>query len=366
LKHIIAFVVTELETGGAENNLTRLAIGLHEHGHDVTVISIASLIDTSPNGPVTKLKAAGVDVLTLRCDSKWQFLRARRKLRDVLAKTKPDFVHSYLFHAHVVASRVCWSTGIPHIIGLRVAEPRILRQRLLQRAIRRAAQIIAVSSDVKDWAKSKFAVAPNRLMHVPNSIEMVTFTNAPYTNMPTKGEHKWITFVGRLHPQKGLLESSAVMRQILANDSTVKLLLVGDGPLRDKLQSVYFTELQNNQVYITGRRDDVPGLLGTSDLFIMPSLWEGMPNALMEAMASGLPVVAFDTHGVAELLGQEQPLQCVEAKNYQQFKHSIETLLSDPSLRVSLGNKNRERMQDHFSLSRHVSEHESIYTRLLD
>ena len=364
MKHIIAFVVTELETGGAENNLTRLAIGLNERGHDVTVISIASLTDAAPNSPVSKLTAAGIDVQSLGCNSKWQFLRARRQLRHVLAKAEPDFVHSYLFHAHIVSSDVCRIAGIPHIIGLRVAEPRILRQKVLRRVIRRATKVIAVSSDVKAWAEDKLAAAPERLIHVPNSVEMETFTNAPYTNKPIKGQHIWITFVGRLHPQKGLLEITPIMRQVLAINAAVKFLIVGDGPLKDKLRALYVTEIQSEQVYITGRRDDVAGLLGASDLFIMPSLWEGMPNAIMEAMASGLPVVAFDTHGVAELLGPDQPLQCVEAKNYQKFKHSIETLLSDSSLRSELGHKNRERMREHFSLSRHVSEHESIYQHL--
>lgn len=365
MNHNIAFVITELETGGAENNLARLAIGLHEKGHNVTVISIASLAERSSSGPVSKLCDAGIQVSSLECNSKWQFFIARRRLRRLLAQIMPDIVHSYLFHAHVVSAHACHANGIPHIVGLRVADPRTTRQGVLKRVVNRAAGVVAVSNDVKAWAESKLSIPADGVLHVPNSVDMDTFTDVPDPITPSKKDELWITFVGRLHPQKGLLEATPVLKQILENTPTVRLLFVGDGPLKNNLHALYSTELNAEQVHITGRREDVPAILSASDLFVMPSLWEGMPNALMEAMASGLPVVAFDTHGITELIGPNRSPQCVEVNQYQDFKEAIEQLLSDSELRTTLGNANRERMQNHFSLDRHVSEHESIYAKLI-
>lgn len=365
MNHNIAFVITELETGGAENNLARIAISLHEKGHHVTVISIASLPDASSSVPVSTLGHAGIHVSSLECNTKWQFLIARRRLRRLLAQINPDIVHSYLFHAHVISAHACHANRIPQIVGLRVADPRTSRQRVLKRVAKHAAGVIAVSNDVKAWAESKLCLPADGVLHVPNSVDMDDFTHVPNPISPPKGDELWITFVGRLHPQKGILEATPVLKQILKNIPIAKLLFVGDGPLKNKLHTLYSTELNAEQVHITGRREDVSAILSASDVFIMPSLWEGMPNALMEAMASGLPVVAFDTHGITELIGPGRPSQCIEVNKYQQFKEAIELLLSDSDLRRKLGNANRERMRDHFSIDRHVSEHESIYAKLI-
>ena len=85
----------------------------------------------------------------------------------------------------------------------------------------------------------------------------------------------------------------------------------------------------------------------------------------MEAMATGLPVVAFDVQGVPELLGKTPGIQCVAANDYEDFKVAIETLLSDSHLRSQLGIENRDRIHDSFSLKAHIETHELTYARIL-
>ena len=365
MRYRIAFVITELEKGGAENNLARLAIGLHREGHEVTVISVASLPGSQCNSAASQLQAGGVTLESLNCNSIRQYFSARTQLRRLLDKLNPDMVHSYLFHAHVLASHACRKDEIPHIVGLRVAEPRLLRQVALKTVIRHAAQVIAVSHDVKDWARLRLSVHTQNLTHIANSVEIDQFTNVTPSKSPSKGNATWITFVGRLHEQKGLLQAVPLMKQILADAPNAKLLLVGDGPLETKLRSSFSAEISRDQVFLTGRRDDVPNILAATDIFILPSLWEGMPNALMEAMATGLPVVAFDVQGVPELLGKTPGIQCVAANDYEDFKVAIETLLSDSHLRSQLGIENRDRIHDSFSLKAHIETHELTYARIL-
>ena len=125
-----------------------------------------------------------------------------------------------------------------------------------------------------------------------------------------------VTFVGRLEKQKGvnwLIESAPLW---LAELPDCHLLLVGDGPMRATLESAAAASGLGERIHFAGWRADVPEILAASDLLVLPSAWEGMPNVVLEAMASRRPVVATDVEGVRELLGPGADLQTVPYERY--------------------------------------------------
>jgi glycosyltransferase involved in cell wall biosynthesis len=117
-------------------------------------------------------------------------------------------------------------------------------------------------------------------------------------------------------------------------------------------------------VHWLGWRPDVPELLAASQALLLPSAWEGMPNVVLEAMAAGLPIVATDVEGVAELLGQNSGDQVAQRQQPQQFAEKIVALASDPNLASRLAAANRARAQQ-FSLEAMVSRYSDLFESLL-
>ena len=133
---------------------------------------------------------------------------------------------------------------------------------------------------------------------------------------------------------------------------------MGEGPeaaaLRRQCHELGIAE----RVHFAGWRGDVPAILAASRLLVLPSLWEGMPNAVLEAMASRLPVVAMDVEGVCELLGDLAEEQVVQPGNWQQFTAKIVALAEDRQRAAALGAANHCRALDAFAPQRSVAAYE--------
>ncbi len=142
------------------------------------------------------------------------------------------------------------------------------------------------------------------------------------------------------------------------------LLLVGTGPLQSRLESVCRAEGIAERVHFAGWRGDVPEILAASGLLVLPSAWEGMPNVVLEAMASRRPVVATDVEGVRELLGPSASHQLVRYGDTPDLIDKIVGLMSNPTAAAALGDANRRRVEEHFSISRTISAYEDLWASL--
>ncbi|TWT34945.1 putative teichuronic acid biosynthesis glycosyltransferase TuaC [Blastopirellula retiformator] len=357
----VALVITELEVGGAERCLANLATRIDRTEFDVAVISLASRPAPGRDVLVRQLEEEGIGVSFLNCDSKWRLPMAVRRLSRMISAGKPHVVHSFLFHANVATSMALGRRRQAKLIhGLRVAEQGSWRRWLQSYYARQADLTLVVSRKLKEFARDVLQV---RSLVTPNGIDLAEFDEQTAQDVGLKqvdGRKRMIA-VGRLDPQKGFDWLLDTLRDALLSSDDWELQIVGAGPqesaLKDQARKLHLID----RVQFLGRRADVPQLLTDADLFLLSSRWEGMPNALIEAMAARLPVVATDVEGVAQLLGPLQQTQLSAAGDAEGFAERVAALAADPELRVELGEANRARIESHFTLDKMVNRHAKIY-----
>jgi glycosyltransferase involved in cell wall biosynthesis len=169
--------------------------------------------------------------------------------------------------------------------------------------------------------------------------------------------------VAKLMEQKGhafLLRALPPLQERFAD---LHVLLVGDGPLRAALAERIAGLPGAARVHLVGNRRDVGDLLAASDLFVLPSLWEGLPMALLEAMASGLPVVATRVSGSAQVVVDGESGLLVPPGDVERLSEAIATLLDDPARARRMGRAARERVERSYSARAQAARHAELYRR---
>jgi glycosyltransferase involved in cell wall biosynthesis len=175
-----------------------------------------------------------------------------------------------------------------------------------------------------------------------------------------------ITFIGRLDEQKGLPWLFELLPTVFTRLPNHDLLVVGSGPQRALLERLAADRGLANRVHFAGFRDEVAAILAASDLLVLPSRWEGMPNVLLEAMASGKPVVATAVEGVVELLSYPlASMQVLEVDDSQGFANKVVAIIQDSVWAAQLGQLNRARAAKEFSFNAMVAAYERLYDSLL-
>jgi glycosyltransferase involved in cell wall biosynthesis len=167
-----------------------------------------------------------------------------------------------------------------------------------------------------------------------------------------------VLFVGELAERKQPLQLAEAVRRAREASPRIVALLAGDGPLASALEA-----LAGEGVRPLGRRDDVGALLAAADVFVLPSLWEGLPYAALEAMAAGVPVLASDGPGNPDAVGEAGLL--FPAGDTDAMRAALERLAADPALRESLGGAGAARARERFALPRMLEQTAAIYEEAL-
>jgi glycosyltransferase involved in cell wall biosynthesis len=173
---------------------------------------------------------------------------------------------------------------------------------------------------------------------------------------PLDGDPPVVVSVGRLKEPKTFVTLAQALASL--DPRSFRGVIVGDGPDRAAVQ-----EAAGTAATLLGERDDVPALLRSSDVFVLSSASEGLPISVLEAMASGLPVVASSVGGVPELVGEAGVL--VPPNDAGALATALAELLADPGRRRALGAAARQRVQDEFRLDDALAAHVDLYERLL-
>jgi glycosyltransferase involved in cell wall biosynthesis len=363
----ICLVITELDPGGAERALVRLACGLQERNIDVFVVSLKPLPRSSRRQLVDQLDEQGIPITSLDIRNRFAFLRGAAALRDLLDTYQPDLVHSFLHHANILCA-MSWRRQQPWklVAGYRVADPSRWRSWLEKRYKRRWVHYTAVSEDVATHMENLGGIEAASITTIPNGIDIERFRAAePLSpeDLGTRNGRRLLGFVGRLHPQKGLDSLLPHLSQLFDQLPEHDLVIVGDGPRQAALTTATTKLGLENRVLFSGWRDDIPNILAAMDILLLPSRWEGMPNVIMEAMASGLPVVSFDVHGVRELLGDKADDQVVRIDDYPAFCQKVSEIATSNGLADELNRANSTRIE-YFSIPAMVDRHQQLYEQL--
>jgi len=291
----ILYFITELNIGGAEKIVAQMAAHLSKDRYNTLV---SCLYD--PGLVAAEIVKTGIQVVDLRTRGKWD-VRAAYQLFLLLRRENIQILHSHLFHANLLGRIAGKMARVPIIISTRhnVAIGGKGRELINRWTTGWSDVTIAVSEQVREAEMRWTGLDPGRLVTIYNGIDTERFRNLdPKEANVFRHEFQidqdapLIGVIARFHRQKGhpiLIEASS---SILDRFPNAKILLVGGGDTRAAIEEEVQKLGLSESILLTGIRQDIPCILSALDLFVLPSLWEGMPIVILEAMAAGLPVVA--------------------------------------------------------------------------
>jgi glycosyltransferase involved in cell wall biosynthesis len=363
----VCLLIGQLGLGGTEKQLVLLADGLHAQGIDTTVLVMFH------GGPrEDALRAAGIPVVHLgfqRRSAGWRMppgnVAAFVRLVGHLRRLRPDVLHAFLFHSYVTAAPAARLAGVPVLVAGRRGLGDFKRGRPLLLAMESTAtrmtdHLVANAEAVAVDTRCERGVRPGKITVVRNGLPDSAFDNAPPATIAT--ELPVVLCVANLKIYKGhryLLEAVARLR---ARGLPCTLVLAGDGPERPALERQ--AGRLDIDVRLLGVRTDVGQLLARADIAVLPSLEEGMSNAVMEAMAAGRPVVATDVGDTGELLRDRGIVVPPAAPGA--LANALERVLTDPPLAARLGRQARAWSLEHLPVDTMVNRHIRIYQELLE
>ena len=212
-------------------------------------------------------------------------------------------------------------------------------------------------------------ISPSKVRVIQNGIDPLPFLGSCRGRIRSRlgvdGGKVVLLCVANFRRAKGHEVLVEVVDRLRRRGVDFHLWLVGDGELRSLIERrVRFLGLSDSVLFF-GRRTDIPDILSDSDIFVLSSYWEGMPGAVMEAMASGLPVVATRVGGIPELVRDGETGFLVSPGDPDAFLEPVLRLIMDPGLRYSMGEAGRVRIVKHFSIDEKVRELEEVYESLV-
>lgn len=363
----VLHLITQLPVGGAERVLVDVVRRLDRERFESLVCCIQAKGELA-----AEIDKLGVRSLCLgRMQSKRFDWRAVRDLVRLLREERIALVHSHLYHANLYGRIAAFLAGVPAVVTVHNVYTRTkFHRRLLNRLlVRGTARVIAVSEAIRDDLVAHDRIDPRRIAVVHNGIDVRRIDSSLTREQARAGlglsaDELALGCIGRLEEQKGhrfLLEACALLGQDLAPGARLRLLVVGDGRLRKDLENRAAELGIARWVSFLGTRHDVADILRALDLYVMPSLWEGLSIAMLEAMAAGLPVVISDVSGVAQAVGNNEYGIRIAPGDAPALAAAIRSLAGQPGLRRALGIAARERVQASFSIDAMMAQLNSIY-----
>lgn len=263
-------------------------------------------------GPLgEKLRKAGVPAKTLGGGGVFSSLRLVAQLTKWLKVEQPDIVHTWLTPANIIgrlSTRFYRDCAL--INSLRVVEGEKLLHTFLERWTNSMTKAVTVNCQaLHRFAAEKLRMPESKLHLIPNGIEEpVSKPTGPPSGIPESWLRPPCLLVGsagRLENQKGFRFLLEAFQKLLTTHPQARLVIAGEGSLRKELERQVSRFHLENEALLCGNLTDMASFLGCLRIFVLPSLWEGFPNVIMEAMAHGVPVVATDVGGVKELVTPE-------------------------------------------------------------
>ena len=379
----IAYILTPIEFGGAERvSLTFLANVDRRRFR----ISLAALVRpweqdslllqrlARAGYPITRVPVArqprtvGPDRLRL--------VRCFRRIHAFLKQGAFDVVHSHGYFADIMAVPAARMLGIPHMATCHgfIGNDRSLRcyNRMDRLVLRFSSRIIAVSDDIRNELVS-CGIRANRLRVIRNAVASRNGTgpdsqvrSAVRYELGIPAHDFVIGYLGRLSPEKGLVHLIDACGLLKRAGVHLKLLLAGEGPQREELLIRAASEGLEDRIVFSGFRSDTERLLQAMDVFVLPSLTEGTPMALLEAMAAGLPAVASAVGGVPDVLEQDTNGLLVRPSSAEDIARAVERLCRDGLLRRRLSREARATIRRHYDVRAWTASIESEYDALID
>jgi glycosyltransferase involved in cell wall biosynthesis len=356
-KQTILHVIDALNIGGAQELLVLLADKTPKSAYQSLVCVIQPDLTLK-----SRIESRGASVFCFNRSRPSIFrpgnfiLYFYSNIRDIISicrQHRVDVVHCHLSDAEFTGILAGWLYGARRIIST-VHYPALLPERKsgdIRNYLRIAATrllyrlanaVVAVSDDVAQQLKNVFRLSPSKIKVIINGIDVEaihrTLPNPEHlSSLCALPGQRLITSVGRLMPPKGHGYLIAAMPHLIHQVDNVKLLLAGDGDLKESLEQLSLDLKVRDVISFLGSRSDVPDILALSDVFVLPSISEGTSMALLEAMAGSKPIVATDIPGNRDVLKHEHNCLLVPPCNPEKLAEAISFLLNHPQIAAEYG-----------------------------
>jgi glycosyltransferase involved in cell wall biosynthesis len=351
--------------GGAEKILLELAERLRERGH--TIVPVGPDNGCGWLGEEFRCRGFRPETFSLRRPLDWRCLVG---LVRMLLATGIDVVHSHEFTMGVYGTAAAMAVKRPHIITMHGGKSFAakLRRRVALRWAARQSVMVAVSHATAQFLSDSLRVPAARLGVVPNGVSFVAGDGRLMREeFGLREGEAIIVSVGNLYPVKGydVLIQALSLLQADRPDLTWRAMIAGRGHDEGRLRQLIERKELATRCLLLGHRDDIPDLLAAADVYALPSLSEGLPLALLEAMLAGKPIVASDVGGIPEAIGSNNVALLVTPGNAERLAEALATLLSDRDRAEQLGHKARTRARREFGARRMMERYEELYYRAI-
>ena len=365
---LIVHVIFRLDFGGLENGLVNLVNRLPVERYRHAIVCLAGF------NPAYRERIRRPDVEVLSLEKRpGKDLGAYGRMWRVLRRLRPAIVHTRNLGT-VDMQWVAMLAGVRHRVhgehGWEATDPQGLNPRNLR--IRRACRpaihrYVPMSQDIERWLEEAVGVEPGRIRQLYSGVDTERFTPSVRCRAAVGNEGAGVTVgtVGRLDPVKNqahLLDAFASLRPSFPG---LRLTFVGDGPERASLEARSKSLGVAGDVTFTGARSDTPDLMRGFDVFVLPSINEGISNTILEAMATGLPVVAGRVGGNPELVLDGVTGRLFGPADPNGLEQALLPYLVDLSLRQAHGAAGRARVVQNFSLDAMVERYLALYDELM-
>jgi len=358
----VLLVIGQLHRGGAEGQLVQLALGLPRRRYEPLVACLSSVAE--PHG--SSLRGAGVRVEVLERKGHADLGRVLALAR-LVRSSGAAVVHSFLVGANVYAYAATRLGGRPPFVAssrTSMEIPGAASRRIHSWVFRHADYVIANSESVAGFTRSYYGVDPRRLRVVPNGVREageIAGREEARRELGGDGSSLIVGTLGRLSAEKNiplLLRAAGIVSRRFP---AARFAVGGDGPERGFLAGEIRRLGLEDRVVLAGDRSDVPRFLSALDLFVLTSDTEGLPNAVMEAMGLGLPVVATRVGGTHEVVDDGVTGRLVAPRDAEGLARAIGDLLADPEARRRLGAAGRARISEEYTTERMIERTCAVY-----
>lgn len=360
-------MITRMDVvGGAQNHVRDLAIGLKSKGHAITIISgenenIHQSIGTA------EIQCFHSKYLK-RALHPWKDFKAFFEIRKELKRIQPNLIATHSAKAGIIGRVAGWSLGIPTVFtahGWSFTEGIPKKKRFFYKNIERAVNtatsgIITVSKYDLQLAKDNKVAPSEKIYTIHNGVH-----NLPA--IPRVKQETTVlkfTMVARFAKPKRQLEVVKALEKF--DQSTWQLTFAGDGPLQQEVARYVEKHKLTESVLFLGNERNIEGLLAHSDVFILLSDWEGFPLSILEAMRSGLPIIASDVGGVSESVQHGENGFLIKRNDAEQLHQMIKALLENQGLRIEMGKASRRNFERQFTFEQMLTKTDAYYKKIIE